>query len=87
MKIMNKTEMIKAGLVGKRVITNPWTGEKLVIDFDDTENIGVYEGEESKALARIHGGQKTFSEEDTKIIHTPGDEFEDLEFLKKYDSL
>lgn len=84
---MNRTEMIKAGLVGKRVITNPRTGEKLVIDFDDIENIGVYEGEESKALARIHGGQKIFSEEDSKIIHTPGDEFEDLEFLKKYDSL
>lgn len=46
--------MIKAGLVGKRVITNPWTGEKLVIDFDDTENLGIYDGEESKVMANIH---------------------------------
>ena len=83
MKIMNRTEMIKAGLVGKRVITNPWTGEKLVIDFDDSENIGVYEGEESKALARIHGGE-IVSPGEAVLIHTPGDEFEDLEFLKEY---
>ena len=84
---MNRTERIKAGLVGKRVVINPITGEKLIIDLDDTENVGIYEGEESKALSRIHGIQKTFSEGDSKFIHIPGDEFEDLEFLKQYDSL
>lgn len=55
---MNRTERIKADLVGKRVVTNPITGEKLIIDFDDTENVGIYEGEESKALSKLHGGQK-----------------------------
>lgn len=84
---MNRTERIKAGLVGKRVVTNPITGEKLIIDFDDAENVGVYEGEESKVLSKIHGGQKTFSEGDSRFIHIPGDEFEDLEFLKQYDNL
>lgn len=79
---MNRTERIKSGFVGKKVMTNVETGEKHVVDFDDTENIGVLSSEELKLIFGKKGvGQKIFSEEEE--VHTPGDEFEDLEFLKE----
>lgn len=89
MTIMNRTERIKAGFVGKTKIIDPETGKERILDFDDLENVGIQSSEELRLIYqnRIKSKQKTFSEEELKKIHTPGDEFEDLEFLRKYDNL
>lgn len=79
---MNLTERIKAGFVGKSVMTDEKTGKKHIVNFDDTENIGILSSEELKILFGDKRGRLT--EEDHKKIHFPGDEFEDLEFLKEY---
>ena len=83
---MNKTERIKAGFVGKKKYIHPETGEEIIINYDDVENVGVLTADELKLTVKgLNGGQRTFSE--GEVVHEPGDEFEDLEFLKQYDSL
>lgn len=79
---MNLTERIKAGFVGKSVMTDEKTGKKHIVNFDDTENIGILSSEELKIL--FGDKRRRLTEEDHKKIHSPGDEFEDLEFLKEH---
>lgn len=88
MKIMNKTEMIKAGFKGVKTYKHPETGEDIVIDWDDPEKGCLLTAKEASIVFGKRGknGQRIFSEIEEEV-HYSGDEFEDLEFLKKYDNL
>ena len=82
---MNLTERIKAGITGKTKITDPETGEERFLNLDDTENVGILSPEEARIIfGKRRSKQRTLSEEELKKIHTPGDEFEDLEFLREH---
>ena len=84
LSIVNRTERIKAGITGKTKITDPETGEERFLNLDDTENVDILSPEEARIIfGKRRSKQRTFSEEELKKVHTPGDEFEDLEFLKE----
>ena len=73
---MNRTEMIKAGFTGTKTYKHPETGEDIVNDWDDSERGCLLTSEEARYVFK--------GEDHGQLPHYPGDEFEDLEFLKEH---
>jgi hypothetical protein len=50
---MNRQERIKKGLIGKKTFYTK-SGEKIVLDLDDMENLTIITPEEQKILGKLH---------------------------------
>lgn len=70
---MNKEQRIKEGLTGKKTFIDLETGEKIVLNLDDMENLTIITPEEQKIMDELYKksrkpGFTGFTKEEEKIF-------------------
>ena len=61
--MLSKSEMKRLGLIGKKILTNPETGEKFTVDYDDPDTF-ILTKEETIDRHTNLSNEKVFSRSD-----------------------